>query len=212
MFKRIVILVLISTILIMSSSCSSPTAYDVWKEMCDQYPDQKGRVRIVSDNDEGDYHIKYDGVDYYVDKLGLFTLKDGTHEVSDNDVIVAWDLNWYLYKYYSYTSDDPIFIYSPTLDQFFLRNDYNFETDTFVIEGSDKEFVFGDMLYSSTKPSYTHVFYPYGTDVAFYSKQCPRLQIRLRLFCIGSTWYLGAEYDNAFFEVSEELLKMLNVN
>ena len=67
MFKRIVILVLISTILIMSSSCSSPTAYDIWKEMCDQYPDQKGKVRIVSDNDEGDYHIKYDGVDYYVE-------------------------------------------------------------------------------------------------------------------------------------------------
>ena len=217
MLKRIAILLLISTFLIMASSCSSTSAYGVWKNMCDQYPDQKGKVQIVSDNDQGDYHAEYEGFDYNIDKLKLFRVRESTREIPEDDVLVGWDALpfgiGYLDKYYSYTRDNPVFIYISRYNGLYLRSDYNYETDTFVIEGFDKEFVFEDMLYLSNDFSYdTFGFYLNQTDITLYSKQYPRLRIPLRLFCVGNTWYVGGGSAAALFEVSDELLNMLNMN
>lgn len=218
MLKRIAILLLMFTILIMVSSCSPSSRYGVWKGMCDQYPDQRGKVQIVSDNDEGDYQIEYEGFDYYVDKFYIFRVKKpivGYH--NEDDVLIGWDMMpfgiSYLDKYYSYTNDDPVFIYNSRFDDVYLREDYNYETDTFVIEGSDKEFVFSDMLCLSNDLAYdSSCTYSNQTIIMLYSKQCPRLQMKLRLFCVGRTWYLGGGRDAALFEVSDELLSLLNTN
>jgi len=215
MLKRIAILLLISTILIMASSCSPSSPYGLWKNMCDQYPDQKGKVQIVSDNDEGDYHIEYEGVAYYIDKLMLFRVIVNPHGIYEDDVLVGWDAAPFciaLDKYYSYTNDYPVFIYA-SYNELFLRNDYNYETDTFIIEGSDKEFVFSDMLYLSSDFSYDILrYYSNQTDITLYSKQYPQLKIDLRLFCVDNTWYAGGECNAALFEVSDELLNLLNTN
>ena len=185
--------------------------------MCNQYPDQKGKVQIISDNNEGDYHVEYEGRRYNIDKLMLFKVKENIHGIHEDDILVGWDSLpfgiGYLDKYYSYTTDNPIFIYISRYDELYLRNDYNYETDTFVIEGSDKEFIFGDMLSLSNDFSYdTFSIYSPQTDITLYSKQYPRLQIPLRLFCVDNTWYVGGRRDKALFEVSNELLNMLNTD
>lgn len=217
MLKRIAIFLLISTSLIVASSCSSSSACGVWKNMCDQYPDQKGKVQVISDNDEGDYHIEYEGVDYYIDKLKLFRVRESTVEISKDDVLVGWgSLPFgigYLDKYYSYTDDNPVFIYISRYDELYLRNDYSYEKDTFIIEGSNKEFVFGDMLSLSNDFSYdTFTTYSNETNITLYSKQFPRLQMPLCLFCVENKWYMGGRRDDALYEVSDELLNLLNTN
>lgn len=217
MHKRIATLILIFTMLIMVSSCSQSSAYGVWEDMCNQYPDQKGKIQIISDNDEGNYHIEYEGVDYYIDKLKLFRVRESTHEIPKDDVLVSWNALpfgiGYMDKYYSYTNDNPVFIYISRYDELYLKSDYNYETDTFVIEGSNKEFVFGNMLSLSNDFSYdTFNIYSTQTDITLYSKQYPRLKIQLRLFCVDNKWYVGGESDDALFEVSDELFNMLNTN
>ena len=217
MYKRIAILLLISTILIMVSSCSISSTYRLWKDMCNQYPDQKGMIQIISDNDDGDYHIEYEGYDYNIDKLKLFSVRENTHEIPKDDVLVSWNALpfgiGYLDKYYSYTNDNPVFIYISRYDELYLRNDYNYETDMFVIEGSNEEFVFGNMLSLSNDFFYdTFSIYSNQTDITLHSKQYPRLKIQLRLFCVDNTWYVGGGSDDALFEVSDELLNILNTN
>lgn len=217
MHKRIAFLLLISTILIMTSSCSSSSAYGVWKDMCDQYPDQKGKVQVVLDNGESDYHIKYDGVDYNIDKLKLFKVRENTSKIPKDDVLVGWNALplgiGYLDKYYSYTNDNPVFIYISRYNELYLRNDYNYKTDTFVIEDSGKEFIFGDMLSLSNDFSYdTFNSYPSQTNICLHSKQYPRLKIQFRLFCVDNIWYVGGESAAALFEISDKLLNMLNTN
>lgn len=215
MLKRIAILLLIFTILFMASSCSSSSAYGVWQDMRDQYPDQKGKVQIISDNDEGDYHVEYEGVDYNIDKLKLFRVRESTSEIPKDDVLVGWDSlplgMGYLDKYYSYTGDDPVFIYISRYDELYLRDDYDYETDTFVMDGS--EFVFSDMFTLSNEFSYDPFRpYPNEMDIIFCSKQYPRLQIPLRLFCVDDTWYVVGQSDKTLFEVSDEFLSMLTID
>lgn len=217
MHKRIAILLLISMILIMVSACSISSPYRLWKDMCNQYPDQKGMIQIISDNDEGDYHIEYEGYDYNIDKLKLFSVRENTHEIPKDDVLVSWNVLpfgiGYLDKYYSYTNDNPVFIYISRYDELYLRNDYNYQTDMFVIEGSNEEFVFGNMLSLSNDFFYnTFNIYSNQTDITLHSKQYPRLKIQLRLFCVDNKWYVGGGSDDALFEVSDELLNILNTN
>ena len=216
MLKRSAILLLLSAILMMASSCSSSSAYGVWQNMCDQYPDQKGKVQIIS-NGEGDYHVEYEGVDYHIDKLKLFNVRESTREIPEGDVLVGWDSlpfgMGYLDQYYSYTSDDPVFIYVSRYDELYVRNDYDYETDTFVIDGSDRELVFSDMFSLSSEFSYDPFrSYPNETDITLYSKKYPRLQIPLRLFCVDDTWYFVGQRDKALFKVTDEFLGLLTVD
>ena len=208
---------LLMTIVMMLSSCSSSSAYGVWKDMCDTYPDQKGAVQIVTDNDEGDYHVEYEGLCYNIDKLNLFRVREKIREIPEDDVLVGWDALpfgiGYLDKYYSYTNDKPVFIYVSGYNELYLRNDYKYETDTFVMEGANKEFVFGDMLSLSNDFSYdSDSIYSNQTDITLYSKQYPRLKIQLHLFYVDNTWYAGGESKDALFEVSNELLDILNID
>ena len=57
--KRITVFLLMLILSITVSSCGQSSAYGLWKNMCDTYPEQQGAVTVISDNDEGDYHIEY---------------------------------------------------------------------------------------------------------------------------------------------------------
>ncbi len=132
MCKHIAAFLLIFTMLIMVSSCSPSSAYGVWKDMCDQYPDQKGKIQIISDNDDGDYHIEYEGVDYNIDKLKLFRVRESTHEIPEDDVLVGWNALpfglGYLDKYYSYKNDKSV--YSILFNNFATIDYYVYESET----------------------------------------------------------------------------------
>lgn len=216
--KRIAIVLLILVILLVTRSCvvvfsAFNDSYQRWADMCDEYPDQMGKVRLVSD-DESEYYVKYEGQRYNIDTLHLFRVREDVHNIPEGDVLVAWRSPllgiWYLYKYYSYTADDPVFIYMSEYDELYLRENYRYETDTFIIEGTNDRFVFSDMFTVSETFSYNFTKYYSGErDIVLYSEQYPRLRMPLRLFRMNGVWYAGGDRDTAIFEVSDDLLDML---
>lgn len=215
MAKKGWILLLVLAVAMTFSSCSSDS-YSEWEDMCNTYPDQKGKVQVVSD-DESNYHVEYEGKEYYTDKLSLFRVRDNRNRIPEGDVLVGWDSLplgiWYLDMYYSYTSDDPMFIYISRYDETYIRNDYHYETDTFVIQDTDQQFVFSDMF--TLSDAFTHQIYMHykdEMDLILYSDMCPRLQIPLRLFCADDVWFAASDCGSALFEVSNELLDILNID
>lgn len=225
MSKRITALLLVIIISIMISSCT-PESFRTWKSYQDEYPDLYIKVKVVSD-DEDSYHLEYNGQRYNWDKFELFELPvtgnltfDPIDEcITEGDVLISWGclpfgIISYLDRYYSDTADNPVFIYNPRLYELYIREDYNYETDTFVIEGTEQSFVFSDML----TPSYTECTCSFGnhpdsTIITMYSKAYPRLRIKLRVFCENDTWIAhNPHYDSPIFEVSDEFIKILSDN
>ena len=216
--KRVAIVLLIFVLLLVTRSCviifsAFNDSYQRWADMCDEYQDQMGKVRLVSD-DESRYYAKYERQRYNMDTLHLFRLREGMNNIPEGDVLVGWSSLpfglWYIDTYYSYTADNPVFIYMPRLHELYLREDYRYETDTFIIEGTDARFVFSDMFSLSDTFSYQSTSHYTGErDIVLYSEQYPRLRMPLRLFRMNGVWYAGGDRDNAIFEVSDDLLDML---
>ena len=197
MGKRITVLLLIIATLLTLSSCS-PLSF--------------GKVRTVSD-DNGEYHIEYNGTRYNVDEPRLFRVRENMNKIPKEDVLISWFWLGYLDMHYSYTDDNPVFIYISRFYEVYLREDYDYLTDTFSIEGTDHQFVFSDMFIPSSAFSYSTLYsYPYETDITLYSTTCPRLQASLRIFRVNGTWFAGGEESSkVLFEVSDEFLELLNI-
>ena len=229
MVKRIISLLLILTFLLAMTSCSSLLdAVEYWSQHMIEYPKQWQSVDIVwPDDDEyyakynTRYYAEYDGKRYNSDGFNLFKYTAMEECVPEEDVLVGWDslplgLGYFTY-YYSYTDDNPVFIYEVAYRELYIREDYSYETDTFVIDGTDQSFVFSDMLtlldgsdYDDVRPFWRS---PDATGVIIRSRSCPRLCTQLYFFCIKGTWIAYSGYCSyPIFEVSDEFIKILSDN
>ena len=227
MGRRIISLLLILIFLLTMTSCVSSAlgAIGGWSRYVIEYPNQMFSVDTVSVTDT-EYDAKYDGKLYNCDEYHLFEsmLKANfrSHPIEEcipeGDVLISWNTLplglWYLDRYYSYSYDNPVFIYEIRLDRLYLREDYSYETDTFVIEGTDQSFVFSDMLaLSHTKCTCSLGNHYNSTIITLYSKAYPRLRMELRVFCENDTWFAHTTfYASPVFEVSEEFIKILSDN
>ena len=217
MLKQISVFLLMLALSLTVSSCGQSSAYGVWKDLVDTYPDQLGAVDVVADDDGNGYHVEYNGQRYNLDALDLFDVGETTFDVPEGDVLVGWDTLpfglWYLDEYYSDTAEDPVFIYMPRLREVYLRSDYDYTTDTFVLNGTEHAFVFSDTLTLTGEISYDSVGHYEGEiPVTLYSKAHPRLRISLHLFCVDGVWYAGGNSHSALFLVSDVLLDMVHID
>ena len=214
MIKRGISLLMVLIFLFVFFACS-PQSNDKLNILLEEHSDLVGKVQYVSKEDNDGYDVIYEEI--YYNQSHLFQVREDSREIPENDILIAWDTLpfglWYLDEYYSYTADAPIFFYLSRTNDVFIRDDYNYETDVFVIEGTEQKFVFSDMFTSSNAIPYA---YPIpnkdGTDITLYSETCPRLQIPLRLFCENDIWYAGGISQSALFEVSDELLDTLIID
>ena len=214
MRRKVAFILLLLTISFVHMSCSD-APWEKWENLYEQYPDQYDTVTLKS-LDEDSYYYEYNGQRYNRDTLLLFEVwYEAAQELPESDVLIGWYLERYMISYlnlyYSYTSEDPVCIYLSRIPEMFLREDYNYQSDTFVIEGTEHQFVFSDMLTLSDAFEYRVISsYPNEKRFALYSKLYPRLRITLSLFQIDGVWYAGGRCDEALFEVSEELLEFIN--
>ncbi len=79
--------------------------------------------------------------------------------------------------FYSDTSEKPIYTSFPRLDEVFLREDYDFTTDVFILEGTDSKIVFSDMLTDIEFDYDLFVSYRGTTYITMYSETYPKLKI-----------------------------------
>ena len=184
-----------------------------------EHGDRFGKVEMLS-HDETGYHIEYEGNRYDEERLNLFDRKAKARYEAKEDVLISWESLskyvpvWYLDEYYSYTTDNPIYIHMPRLHAVFLRSDYNYESDTFILEGTERGFVFSETFFASDF-AYDHVLralYSHSQDITLYSAQYPELQMSLSIFCEDGVWYAGGGHDEAIFEMSDAFVQLLADN
>lgn len=179
-----------------------------------------GKVEMLSRDDETGYHIEYEGNRYDEERLNLFDRKAKARYEAKEDVLISWESLskyvpvWYLDEYYSYTTDNPIYIHMPRLHSVFLRSDYNYESDIFILEGTERGFVFSETFFASDF-AYDHVLralYSHSQDITLYSAQYPQLQMSLSIFCEDGVWYAGGGHNEAIFEMSDAFVQHLADN
>ena len=160
---------------------------------------------------DSEHYLLYQDNKYY--ETSIFTVTKEYGIKNKNDIELGWYYSFpFSTQFYSESLESPVFIYTlGSVKSVYLRQDYEYETDTFVIKGSDKEFVFENMLSLSNDFFYDPFrIYPSQTDITFHSKQYPRLKIQLRLFFVNNIWYAGGDCSDALFVVSNEFLDMLD--
>ena len=209
---------------VLLSSCSVDSARE-WYDLEKNHMDLFGTVEIMNnESDRGGYYkITYREKTYYEDYAKIFKVTE-RYGVYEGDVLVSWESFplgiYYMDKYYSYTKDDPIFIYTNRLNILFLNEDYDYLNDTFIIEGTNDEIVFSE-AFLETDLKYDHQYlnleahqdkYQNKTDIVIYSKQCQRLRAYCTIFYENGVWYAGGIDTNYVFSISDEFLDLLMKN
>lgn len=174
-------ILLIIAILMTFTSCGLDYRYALDEDL-------HNKIECVWGEDDPS-HIIYQGKRYiYVGTTGTFMVKSTTYEHYE-DVLLSWNGNryfGYIDTYYSDTADNPVFIYNARNPYVFLREDYDYLTDTFVIDDTDEEIVVEDIFDSKrVVPEFKRYF-----NVRICSKKYPRIKIDMGLVYINDQWYI----------------------
>ena len=129
---------------------------------------------------------------------------------NENDIELGWYYSFpFGTRFYSNKSESPLFIYTiGGYDGFFLRQDYNYSTDIFVIENTTKEIVWKNIFASEQD----YFYFSNPIEVVMYSKQCPRIKTCLDLVCVDGQWYISLADFQGVFTISDEFIKALSEN
>jgi hypothetical protein len=164
---------------------------------------------------EDDYpsHIVYQGKKYiFVGTTNHFRVDTYNVEgacLSYDDVMLSWNgyrHMGYIDEYYSYSSDDPMYIYNAYYVYF--SEDYNYLTDTFVVDDTNEEIVFEEAFY----PEYMDLYTYEGIDIDLISKTHSRIKIRVKLICVNDQWYIFLHDPDEVWRCSDEFIKIIYQN
>lgn len=166
-------------------------------------------ITFIERNDEK--YLLYQGNEYY--ESSIFTTTEGnvlTNEPNENDVELGWYYSFpFSTRFYSDKSENPLYIYTTGSDRnFYLRQDYDYFTDTFVIENTNIQIVWEDIF--GFEQSYFYFANP--IRVALHSKQCPRISAYFDLVSVGDQWYLSFIGSQTVWTLSDQFIKILLQN
>lgn len=157
--------------------------------------------------------VKYQGNTYY--KAPMIFIQDSSTTVQEDRgyEYIGWSgpRFFYINTYYGDSKDSPNILYESRLNYTYFRQDYDYKTDTFKIEGTDDYVCFSDDLIElSTIPSdygaYTSKLY-----VDLTSSTHSSLDIHLGIFAENGIWY-AYSMDFVYFELSENFVQTLIKN
>ena len=164
------------------TSCGVKEAFELDKNLHYAIEDASGE-----DGVEGIY---YQDEMYYIDSWNLFTVRKDSYNINEGDVQLSWNGARFGYKkvFYSYTKEVPLFIYETAFDDVFFHEAYDYLSDTFIIDGTDAEIVFSNIVSDLSK--HANVSLQEDVCIRLYSKNHPRIRMELDLECIENQWYL----------------------
>lgn len=182
MRKRILLLICSFVLVFSLTSCGVKDVLELDKNL-------HNIVEVVS-GEAGLEGIYYQDKMYYIDRWNLFTVTINSYDIYEGDVLVSWNGPRFGYKavFYSYTKDAPLFIYEMAFDDVFFHETYDYTQDTFVIDGTDAEIVFSDIV--SDLSVNTDWLFREDACVQLHSKKHPRIRMELDLKCSGDQWYI----------------------
>ena len=160
----------------------------IWGDRSDLTREMKNKVEFVDDGDT--HHIQYNGVNYYLDETKLLdTPRDA--DISDSEYIF---LGWnglrlgYVNRYYSETDESPAYIFNIRLNEVYIREDYDYTSDAFILEGTDERVMLSDIIDGIYDFDPLHS-YENMIEIALYSQSYPKLRGDLTVYTKDGVWY-----------------------
>ena len=153
--------------------------------------------------------IEYQGNTYYRAPMMFINVNSYTVEEEMGYEYIGWNgpRFFYIDVYYGDTKDAPNILYSTTRCHTYFREDYNYKTDIFKIEGTEDVICFGeDLMETSRKPEKK-----WGEEIRLVSSAHPSLDIYLDIIIENGIWYAQSS-DLVYFEVSENFVEILVKN
>jgi len=159
------------------------------------------------ENDSEKY-LLYQDKKYY--ETSVFTVTEEYGTKNENDIELGWYYSFpFSTQFYSENLESPVFIYTlGSYTSVYLRQDYEYRTDVFVIEETDIEIVWED-IFSSQKNDFRFLN---SITVNLYSKQHPRIKTSLEIACIHGQWYVRIPSSQEILIPSDEFMKILSDN
>lgn len=153
--------------------------------------------------------ITYQGMNYYRDKFDFFESTKVHGVPVERDILLGWDRRGFYRSYfYSYTVDYPIYIYDNGLGWLYLREDYEYMSDLFILEGTGSRIAFSNIIIEDELNYDPLKAYKNKTNIVLYSELYPNLRASLQLFMDEDIWYVkgGSSYACAISNQFVDLL------
>lgn len=206
MYKKILLLICSFLLMFNLTSCGVKQVLELDENLHNVIEDVRG--------EDGLKGIYYQDQMYYIDRWNLFTVTNDSCNINEGDLLLSWNGARFGYKkmLYSYTKDNPVFIYETAYDDVFFNETYDYLSDTFVIDGTDAEIVFSDIVSDLSK--YTNVSLQEDVCIQLYSKNHPRIRMELDLECIENQWYFCSALSGSSptWTVSDAFVQVLSDN
>ena len=155
--------------------------------------------------------VKYQGNTYY--KAPMIFIQDSSTTVQEDRgyEYIGWSgpRFFYNYTFYGDSKDSPSILYNTMYTYF--RQDYDYKTDTFKIEGTEDYICFSENLIALSDTPSTYGAYTSKEYVILSSSTHPSLDIRLGIFEDEEIWY-AYSMDFVYFELSENFVEILIKN
>ena len=201
MLKKVFAFVLTLSMMLVFTSCGLDYRYYLDEDLHNQ-------IELVWGEDQPS-HIIYQDTKYnYEGTTGQFDCGLGSDY---DDVILSWNgyrYIGYIQEYYSYTSENPLYIFERQGRRVYFREDYDYLTDTFTVNDSDEGIVFQDIF--GPKQDYITIDYQKYVSIFLRSKQHHSIGVWLDVCRIGEQWVISMSDTNDVWLASEQFSKILS--
>ncbi len=134
-------------------------------------------------------------------------------EMTRPDVVLSWSGNatglGTKTVYYSDTAENPLFIYSPRFNDLYLREDYNYMADTFVVEGTEIEISLSEIMTADSASHTTEIPCDDRTYIILVSKTNLNICCRLTAFMENGKAYTCIDFGYEAWALSDSLVERL---
>ena len=202
MHKHVITLLLVAVLCLSFVSCGTDSLWDA---------DYTNYGKVQSSVKDGKIILEYQEKTYYSTEEWLFDILP-----SKEDVQIAWyPVLWRSY-YFSYSANQPAYIYDSRYaapDQtgkvmyVYVREDYDYETDTFVVEGTEVELPFSDLFGDERAQPDSWESRNSYCSLVLTSNAHPRLRIGGDVYFLGDQWYMIV--TNEAWVLSDEFAELL---
>lgn len=159
---------------------------------------------------DGEHFLIYQGNKYYPTERQLFEIQS-----DKDDVIVSWHFNFpftAVKTYYSYSKEHPAYIFCDDItNDVWIREDYNYQTDIFVIEETAVEILYENAFEASQIDIDYDLYYDDYITFIWHSKEHPKLHIHAKIFYKEDGWYMKLTLDKAC-QLSQDFVDLLTKN
>ena len=212
-FQKTIVLFLVILILMLSLSACTREDVDVFLDeitlgVWSRILLDEELHNIVKYNE--DDTIEYQGNTYYRAPMMFINVNSYTVEEEMGYEYIGWNgpRFFYIDVYYGDSKDAPNILYNTRLRDTYFREDYNYKTDLFKLEGTEDVICFGeDLMETSRKPENEYG----GEDIFLVSSTHPSLDIHFDIIIENGIWYAQSD-DFVYFEVSENFAEILIKN